>query len=349
MTYPSRWTPTPHGVTGRTAYDPRGQCTRLPPAGDSPGASPGQRQPGLPGVRDLPHPVLPVAAPVPGLRTRWTVSQAPWAKPRPASHPQCGGLTGPPRGGPGASYLGPRAHRRPPGPPRARRLEPRPGHHLPVPAPRGPADPLQAAGGPGGAQRPDGRAAHRSDPARVVCSSTPPTPSRGGGAARRAGLLGHLLRREAQGGGKGLAVHRLLLRRGPGQHRVLRPGGRPLPHRPGAPGLPGRWMAPQAGAHRLRQRVPTKPVPSTESGIPAPGLVTPGRAASSSACRAPSSPSCGGRFFTHLRALQAALDRYLEFYNHRQPHTGYRTRGRPPAELFWGITGRKDHDQAPNP
>jgi transposase InsO family protein len=55
------------------------------------------------------------------------------------------------------------------------------------------------------------------------------------------------------------------------------------------------------------------------------------------------------RFFTHLRALQAALDRYLEFYNHRRPHTGYRTRGRPPAELFWGITGRKDHDQAPNP
>jgi len=54
------------------------------------------------------------------------------------------------------------------------------------------------------------------------------------------------------------------------------------------------------------------------------------------------------RFFTHLRALQAPLDRYLEFYNHRRPHTGYRTRGRPPAELFWGITGRRDHDQAPN-
>ena len=45
----------------------------------SPGASPGQRQPGLPGVRDLPHPVLPVAAPVPGLRARWAVSQAPGA------------------------------------------------------------------------------------------------------------------------------------------------------------------------------------------------------------------------------------------------------------------------------
>jgi transposase InsO family protein len=55
------------------------------------------------------------------------------------------------------------------------------------------------------------------------------------------------------------------------------------------------------------------------------------------------------RFFTHVRFLQAALDRYLEFYNHRRPHLGYRTGGRPPAALFWGITGRGDHDQAPNP
>lgn len=29
MTYPSRWTTPPHGATGRTADDPRGQCTRL--------------------------------------------------------------------------------------------------------------------------------------------------------------------------------------------------------------------------------------------------------------------------------------------------------------------------------
>jgi len=55
------------------------------------------------------------------------------------------------------------------------------------------------------------------------------------------------------------------------------------------------------------------------------------------------------RFFTRVRFLQAALDRYLEFYTHRRPHLGYRTRGRPPADLFWGITGRGEHDQAPNP
>src|SRR5579875_1916423 len=38
-----------------------------------------------------------------------------------------------------------------------------------------------------------------------------------------------------------------------------------------------------------------------------------------------------------------------EVYNHRRPHTGYRTQGRPPAELFWGVTGRRDHDGTPNP
>ncbi len=51
------------------------------------------------------------------------------------------------------------------------------------------------------------------------------------------------------------------------------------------------------------------------------------------------------RFFTHVRFLQAALDRYLEFYNHRRPHLGYRTNGWPPAEMFWGVAWRGDHDQ----
>ncbi|MDR7549670.1 MAG: helix-turn-helix domain-containing protein [Armatimonadota bacterium] len=50
------------------------------------------------------------------------------------------------------------------------------------------------------------------------------------------------------------------------------------------------------------------------------------------------------RFFTHVRFLQAALDRYLEFYNYRRPHLGYRTNGRPPAEMFWGVVGRENHD-----
>jgi transposase InsO family protein len=48
------------------------------------------------------------------------------------------------------------------------------------------------------------------------------------------------------------------------------------------------------------------------------------------------------RFFTHPSALQAALDRYLHFYNHRRPHHGYRTRGRTPAEIFLVNMGTTD-------
>ncbi len=52
------------------------------------------------------------------------------------------------------------------------------------------------------------------------------------------------------------------------------------------------------------------------------------------------------RFFTHVRFLQDALDRYLGFYNHQRPHLGYRTRGRPPADIFWGAAWRGNHDKA---
>lgn len=38
-----------------------------------------------------------------------------------------------------------------------------------------------------------------------------------------------------------------------------------------------------------------------------------------------------------------ALDRYLEFYNHCRPHLGYRTQGRPPAEIF--SSRRRVHEQ----
>jgi transposase InsO family protein len=41
------------------------------------------------------------------------------------------------------------------------------------------------------------------------------------------------------------------------------------------------------------------------------------------------------RFFTSTMQLQLALDRYLGFYNHQRPHLGYRTQGRPPADIFW--------------
>ncbi len=51
------------------------------------------------------------------------------------------------------------------------------------------------------------------------------------------------------------------------------------------------------------------------------------------------------RFFTSVPMLQTALDRYLGFYNHHRPHLGYRTRGQPPASIFWHSSWERDHDQ----
>lgn len=43
------------------------------------------------------------------------------------------------------------------------------------------------------------------------------------------------------------------------------------------------------------------------------------------------------RYFTSRRQLQASLDGFLDFYNHRRPHRGYRLRGAVPAQLFLGV------------
>jgi transposase InsO family protein len=42
------------------------------------------------------------------------------------------------------------------------------------------------------------------------------------------------------------------------------------------------------------------------------------------------------RYFRKRFQLQASLDGFLQFYNFERPHHGYRTKGRTPAELFWG-------------
>jgi transposase InsO family protein len=42
------------------------------------------------------------------------------------------------------------------------------------------------------------------------------------------------------------------------------------------------------------------------------------------------------RYFTSCRQLQASLDGFLSFYNHRRPHRGYRLKGAVPALLFFG-------------
>jgi transposase InsO family protein len=51
------------------------------------------------------------------------------------------------------------------------------------------------------------------------------------------------------------------------------------------------------------------------------------------------------RFFTSAAAMQTALDRYLEFYNTRRSHQGYRTRGRTPGEIFLARGGKRDKQQ----
>jgi transposase InsO family protein len=45
------------------------------------------------------------------------------------------------------------------------------------------------------------------------------------------------------------------------------------------------------------------------------------------------------RYFTSRQQLQRSLDGFLAFYNEERPHMGYRTKGRTPAEIFWGAVG----------
>jgi transposase InsO family protein len=43
------------------------------------------------------------------------------------------------------------------------------------------------------------------------------------------------------------------------------------------------------------------------------------------------------QYFTSRAAMQRSLDGFMQFYNERRPHHGYRLRGRKPAQLFAGI------------
>jgi transposase InsO family protein len=51
------------------------------------------------------------------------------------------------------------------------------------------------------------------------------------------------------------------------------------------------------------------------------------------------------RYFRHRHQLQASLDSFLEFYNFRRPHQGYRTKGRTPSEIFWGAVREQRHEE----
>ena len=52
------------------------------------------------------------------------------------------------------------------------------------------------------------------------------------------------------------------------------------------------------------------------------------------------------RYFRRRHQLQASLASFLEFYNFQRPHQGYRTKGRTPAEIFWGAVREQHHEEA---
>jgi transposase InsO family protein len=51
------------------------------------------------------------------------------------------------------------------------------------------------------------------------------------------------------------------------------------------------------------------------------------------------------RYFRRRFQLQASLDSFLRFYNFERPHQGYRTKGRTPAEIFWGAVREQRHEE----
>jgi transposase InsO family protein len=52
------------------------------------------------------------------------------------------------------------------------------------------------------------------------------------------------------------------------------------------------------------------------------------------------------RYFRKRFQLQASLDGFLQFYNFDRPHQGYRTKGRTPAEVFWGAINSEVRQEA---
>jgi len=52
------------------------------------------------------------------------------------------------------------------------------------------------------------------------------------------------------------------------------------------------------------------------------------------------------RYFRRRHQLQVSLDSFVDFYNFERPHQGYRTKGRTPAEIFWGAVREQRHEEA---
>ena len=51
------------------------------------------------------------------------------------------------------------------------------------------------------------------------------------------------------------------------------------------------------------------------------------------------------RYFRRCHQLRASLASFIEFYNFERPHQGYRTKGRTPSEIFWGVVREQRHEE----
>jgi transposase InsO family protein len=54
----------------------------------------------------------------------------------------------------------------------------------------------------------------------------------------------------------------------------------------------------------------------------------------------------GRRYFRKRLQLKVSLEGGLRFCNFERPHQGYRTKGRTPAEVFWGAVNHEVHQEA---
>ena len=51
------------------------------------------------------------------------------------------------------------------------------------------------------------------------------------------------------------------------------------------------------------------------------------------------------KYFRRRHQLQVSLASFIEFYNFKRPHRGYRTKGRTPSEIFWGAVREQRHEE----
>lgn len=178
--------------------DPRGQCSGTAAQGHEPSSGNGQRRRSLPAVRDLAHPVLPLAPALSGVRRRGTSATADAT----AALGPTGGTGARARGAgvrAAVADLRPAADRGSSRPAQVRRLEGQCLGSLRGPAPSRSANALGAAD-PARAASDAGRAAHRTNPASAARRAERRRGARRGQAAGRPGLPRHVLRRPAQGG-----------------------------------------------------------------------------------------------------------------------------------------------------